>query len=64
MKRSRNREVSAFFRLIDGGPLGFILCLKCETWSAVGDIANLPYQFCTHVDEDHPRCIALTPELR
>jgi hypothetical protein len=56
--------VTAFFRRIDGGPLGFILCLKCETWSAVGDVSNLPYQFASHVEADHARCIPLTPELR
>jgi len=64
MKRSRSREVTAFFRQIDDGPLAFILCLKCESWSAVGDIANLPYQFEAHVEDGHPRCSAVTPQLR
>ena len=63
MKRSRNREAHAFFRPIKDGPLGFILCLKCEEWSAVGEIASLSYQFSTHVEDAHPRCQAVIPDL-
>jgi len=63
MKRSRNREAHAFFREISDGPLGFILCMRCEEWSAVGEVANLPYQFSSHVEDDHPRCTAVIPDL-
>ena len=55
--------MNSYFRRIGDGRLSFILCLKCDEWSAVGDRANLPYQFYSHVETDHPSCTPVEPEL-
>lgn len=55
--------MTSYFRRIGDGPLGFILCLECDEWSAVGDQADLPQQFVAHVESHHPRCSAVEPEL-
>ena len=55
--------MASYFHQISDGQLGFILCLKCDEWSAVGDPANLPQQFLSHVDTDHPSCTPVLPDL-